>query len=262
MHGRDGDRVATVKRKRGRPRKDAVQPSVAATTTVVKRKRGRPRKKGKPGPPVKYTLNDEQLAYIRENYADTLNSEMMATLGCTRWVLYREAMRMGLTKSEAFKRRHSELALARARELGEATGYMAQQVAMSRYNARLKAEGKRHVHWIPKGSSIKEVLGPERWASLKAKARAKILANIARDRRRIALGLEPLGRMVKAVTLTRQERQIRYRMKKKLGYLVTKDDPVIRYDDKTRRSAVVERHAQEMGIVVLRVGARLVTLQP
>ena len=251
-----------MKRKRGRPRKDAVQPSVAATTTVVKRKRGRPRKKGKPGPPVKYTLNDEQLAYIRENYADTLNSEMMATLGCTRWVLYREAMRMGLTKSEAFRQRQSELGRNAAHELGEATGFMAQRLGMSRYYARLKAEGKRHCHWLQKGSSIKEVLGPERWASLKAKARAKILANIARDRRRIALGLEPLGRMVKAVTLTRQERQIRYRMKKKLGYLVTKDDPVIRYDDKTRRSAVVERHAQEMGIAVLRAGARLVTLQP
>ena len=97
----------------------------------------------------------------------------------------------------------------------------------------------------------------DRWDAMKAKMMATRQANLNRDHRRVALGLEPLTRLVKAVKKTREEVCLRCNMKRWHGYIVMKSDSVIYYDENTDRSAAQEAHAKRLGIAVIRVNAKL-----
>jgi len=106
------------------------------------------------------------------------------------------------------------------------------------------------------GVGLPQMVGPEKAAQVYAKSRQKRIEKIARDRRRVALGLEPLTRLIKPVILTRQEIDFRFRMKKR-GYIIFRGDPAIYYDDKTTRNEEREAAARAIGLAVNHINKRV-----
>lgn len=99
------------------------------------------------------------------------------------------------------------------------------------------------------GNGILADLGPERAAEIWKKARETRCANIARDRKRISMGLEPLSKLVKFVCMTKKEIDLRSRMKSQ-GYIVLRHDSTIYYNSQTKRSKRREATANRLGILV------------
>lgn len=196
------------------------------------------------------------VGWLKAHYADTKNAELCKVLVVSLFTLHRYAQFYGLKKSAAFMaecaRRGSELAKAK----GEATGYEANRRGASRYWAYCRENGIPHCGF-KKGVSARERWGEERWKQIQAKARETQRKTLARDHRRVALGLEPLTKQVKATVMTRREAWLRTYMKTRYGYIVRRGDPIIRYDDKTRRCESTEAKARSIGLAVIRVNARI-----
>ena len=80
---------------------------------------------------------------------------------------------------------------------------------------------------------------------------------VARDRRRIDLGLEPLTKLTNiGNALTRTQLIQRYTMKYECGYLIFRGDQRIYYDETTRRSEKRERNAEDKGLHVYPIQER------
>lgn len=99
------------------------------------------------------------------------------------------------------------------------------------------------------GNGILVDSGPEKAAEAWKKAKETRCANIARDRRRISIGLEPLSKLVKFVCMTKKEIDLRSRMKSQ-GYIVLRNDSTIYYNSQTKRSKRREATASRLGILV------------
>lgn len=99
------------------------------------------------------------------------------------------------------------------------------------------------------GNGILADSGPEKAAKAWKKAKETRCANIARDRRRISMGLEPLSKLVKFVCMTKKEIDLRSRMKSQ-GYIVLRNDSTIYYNSQTKRSKRREATASRLGILV------------
>lgn len=106
------------------------------------------------------------------------------------------------------------------------------------------------------GCGIIAAVGPERAAELWEIGREKRMEMIARDRKRLSLGLEPLSNLVKFASMTKKEIDLRHRMKK-FGYYVFRGDPVIYYDRNTCRSKLREKTAEKLGVAVVHISSRV-----
>jgi AraC-like DNA-binding protein len=200
-------------------------------------------------------LGDEQLAWLRANFANTPNDEIAQRLGISLTTMHRITRREGLTKSKEYVEALKEKGRKAAMEHGKATYWQAQRIGAIKQHAEYVAKGIRPPGCFD-GRPIAEVLGPEKAAEALAKSLAKRRKSIERDKRRVALGLEPLGGIVKAVKLTKQEIHVRSTMKH-VGYKVFKGDPVIYYDSRTPRSEARENFAQSIGLAVIHINKRV-----
>ena len=196
------------------------------------------------------------MKWLKEHYADMKNDEIMKVLGVKHSTLHRFVRQYGLKKSKEFMQMCQQGACKAARAKGEATNYIANRLGAQRYAAYCKANGIKK-NGFKKGETNVERYGAERWAQIKAKAHATRQKTLARDHRRVALGLEPLSKLVSAAKMTRREVWFRCYMKKHFGYIVRKGDAVIRYDDTTRRCESTEARARELGFAVMHVNAKL-----
>lgn len=196
------------------------------------------------------------MKWLKEHYADMKNAELCKALGASLNVIHRYARQYRLKKSADFMAMCSNLGWQAAKAKGEATDWAANRAGAKRYYAYCKANGIEH-SGFKKGDNGKTRLGAEKWAEIMAKTHKSRCATIARDHRRVALGLEPLTKLVKAVPMTDKEVKMRNYMKKRYGYIVTKGDAVIRYDQNTRRCESTEARAKAMGLVVIHVKAKL-----
>lgn len=194
--------------------------------------------------------------WLKEHYANMKNDEIMKVLGVKHSTLHRFVRQYGLKKSKEFMQMCQQGACKAARAKGEATNYIANRLGAQRYAAYCKANGIKN-NGFKKGQTNVERYGAERWAQIMAKAYATRQKTLERDHRRVALGLEPLSKLVSAAKMTRREVWFRCYMKKHFGYIVRKGDAVIRYDDTTRRCESTEARARELGFAVMHVNAKL-----
>lgn len=201
-------------------------------------------------------LRDDQLEWLRANYADLQNEEIARRLGISESTMHRIARREGLAKSAEYVKAFSERGRRAAREFGETTGWEAQRIGAIRQHASYVEQGIRQPGCFEPGKTILDRIGPEKAAAAFAKSLAKRKQGVERDKRRVTLGLEPLGGIIKAVKLTRQEICIRCSMKR-VGYKVFKGDPVIYYDSRTPRSEARENFAQSIGLAVNHINKRV-----
>lgn len=196
------------------------------------------------------------MKWLKEHYANTKNDDIMKELGISFSTLHRLARQYRLKKSKEFMESLTHDGWKAAKAKGVATNYEANRVGAKRYWAHCKANGIPHCGFKASISNA-ERWGEERWAQIKARAHAKRCKTIARDKRRVKLGLEPLTGLVKSVKMSREEIQLRNYMKKRYGYIVRRGDAVIRHDDQTQRFEAVEEHAKRLGWVVIHVNAKL-----
>lgn len=165
--------------------------------------------------------------WLKENYANTTNSEIMARFGIKKGVLARLKKELRLKKSEEF--------MLDARARGQAT---------------LKEMG-----WPPKGYII-----PNRekaWASLadrtknrgeewKEKISKSVKKQFADEKRRVLFGLEQKTNR-KVTKAPKFKCELRFRMRK-LGYIIPRGSNIAYWNEETKRNKSKERTAEKYGI--------------
>lgn len=191
---------------------------------------------------IKHQLNEGWQDYLRAHYADTKNAELLVAVGLPKnsyRTLRRLASELGLRKSEAFM-------TACQRHAAKCAGDALRGVG----NA-----GKRNLllsvpHRFKPGVTNMERLGAEGERRRAEKSAASRRETVRKERIRIKWGLEQRTRMV----LVRQSRQVttlRNGLKRR-GYVVPKrGSKIIYYNNNTRRSALMEIHALELGLTIL-----------
>lgn len=215
---------------------------------------GKPKRRVQQG--QKITLKSSEKKWLREHFPNTKNAVLCEYLGMSVTTLHKFARKMKLKKSPEFMTQCNRDALNAAREYNVATGYEAARRAAIRHHARCKKMGISH-YYYKKGETNVERYGAEKWRRTVAKMQASRNKAIARDKRRVSLGLEPLTKLVSAVKMSSSEKYLRCYLKKRYGYIVKRGDAVIRYDDQTRRNEALEARAKSMGLAVMHMKARL-----
>lgn len=206
---------------------------------------------------VRVKLTREQKRWLKENFATTKNDEICEHLGITGSAMHRFAREMKLKKDASVVRRWSDENRELAHKVNESTGYAVQRRSAKLQWQRWKESGTEKPHGcFIKGESNKTRMSEEKFKATIRKSTEKREAKRARDKRRVALGLEPLTRMVKPVLLSREEILHRHTMKV-AGYLVFRGDPVIYYGKTTKRSEKREATAQKLGLQVLHISKRV-----
>ena len=167
--------------------------------------------------------------WLKENYANMSNKDVMEHLGIKKGVLFRLKKELRLKKSEEF--------MNQVREQGRAT---------------LKEMG-----WPPKGYAI-----PNRekaWASLadrtknrgedwKNKISESVKKQFADEKRRVLFGLEQRTNR-KVIKAPKYKLEHRYRMRK-LGYIIPRGSNVAYWNEETKRNESKERTAIKYGIKI------------
>lgn len=165
--------------------------------------------------------------WLKENYANMSNKDVMEHLGIKKGVLARLKKELRLKKSEEF--------MNQVREQGRAT---------------LKEMG-----WPPKGYAI-----PNRekaWASLaertknrgedwKNKISETIKKQFADEKRRVLFGLEQKTNR-KVIKAPKFKCELRFRMRK-LGYIIPRGSNIAYWNEETKRNESKERTAAKYGI--------------
>lgn len=177
----------------------------------------------------KITLPRGAKKWLKENYANTANSEIMERFGIKKGVLARLKKELHLKKSEEFMRLSHERGRATLKEMG----------------------------WPPKGYAI-----PNRekaWANLtertknrseewKEKISRTVRKQIADEKRRVLFGLEQRTNR-KVTKAPKFKHEHRHRMRK-LGYIIPRGSNIAYWNEGTKRSASRERTAGKYGIRV------------
>ena len=167
--------------------------------------------------------------WLKENYANMSNKDVIEHLGIKKGVLARLKKELRLKKSEEF--------MNQAREQGRAT---------------LKEMG-----WPPKGYAI-----PNRekaWASLadrtknrgeewKNKISETVKKQFADEKRRVLFGLEQRTNR-KVIKAPKYKLEHRYRMRK-LGYIIPRGSNIAYWNEETKRNESKERTAAKYGIKI------------
>lgn len=202
-----------------------------SVTSVYKQaNRLRLKKYGRGRERAEAALSPEQVKWLRENYADTANAEIMARLGLSLSMLHEEARLYGLRKSEEWVSGMLERARkARRRRKWPPKGYVVP-------NRRL----------FQKGVNNLMRLGPEREAERRRKISESRRALIASERRRILFGLDQRTGMKLTGRFIAKTR-LRCLMRKR-GYVIERGGNEACLTPQTRRSERCEKRCREMGI--------------
>lgn len=175
----------------------------------------------------KITLPRGAKKWLKENYANTTNSEIMERLGIKKGVLARLKKELRLKKSEEFLKRSRSKGLATLKEMG----------------------------WPPKGYII-----PNRekaWASLadrtknrgeewKNKISESVRKQFAAEKRRVLFGLEQKTNR-KVIKAPKFKCELRSRMRN-IGYIIPRASNIAYWNEATKRSESKEITAAKYGI--------------
>lgn len=185
----------------------------------------------------KIILTREQIEWLRANYANTTNAEIMGHLKIRHAKLHELARAYGLTKSNEF------------------------MLKVAKENFRLASIAAARLGWPPKGYTIPNShrfkkgvtnlmrLGPEKEAERIRRSRESRNATIASERLRIKWGLEQRTKM-KLNGFFPAKINVRYQMRK-LGYIVERGGQTATITPQTRRSEHYEKRCSELGITLI-----------
>lgn len=185
---------------------------------------------------IKVFLSSEQLEWLRANFANTSNAEIMDYLHLKTGTLHRLARAYRLTKSKEYM-----------------DGWQKEITRLARIvNARNDWPPKGYIipntHRFKKGETNIMRLGAERDAERVRKARESRNATIASEKRRILFGLNQRTKM-KLNGRHQSKANVRYKMRK-LGYIIGRGSQEAIITPQTQRSEHYEKRCKEVGITV------------
>ena len=178
--------------------------------------------------------------WLKENYANTPNKEIMEHFGITKAVLIRMVKQYRLRKSPEYLK------------------------AINRESLRLATKAAMSKGWPPKGYIIPKSeearrKGQEKIAEMRADAEinAHWRKNISDGRkklykdekRRVLFGLEQKTR-IKVVSASHAKRCCRLKLRK-LGYIIGRGESIAYWNSETKRNESKERTAQKHGIRIM-----------
>lgn len=181
----------------------------------------------------KVVLSADELAWLKENFADTKNIDCAEHLGISMRTVNRVALRLGLTKSAEFKRR-CQHEMTRAADRSHRLhgtyppkGFIIPNSEQYRYR---------------EGETPEQRLGKERNEQRKRKAAESLAKTRRGERARATFGL-PQRTKLRVIPQPRAKVQLRYYLKKR-GYIVDDVKRIVYYDENTRRGKRIEAKPQ------------------
>lgn len=187
------------------------------------------------GKPIQYT--EQQLAWFRENYANTANEEICRHLGVSLSSVQRLKRRYRLKKDKEFMRLMQQAAAKAAMLANTGNGNTGKQNLLI-YGAPYR---------FKKGETGVQRLGAEGEARRQRKAQESYRETIRKERLRINWGL-PQRTRLKLVGNARK-RNLRYSLKRR-GYQVQRAANDVYITPDTQRSITVEQHAAQSGFTI------------
>lgn len=177
----------------------------------------------------KRTFTEEEINYLKENYATTKNKDLCARLGIGHSLLSNTANLHGLKKIPDFQSRFVKA--PKKYNDGRKNNRPSQQAIKNSQAAiaRLRANKESHAQWRKKISESQKAL-------------------IKAEKRRVMFGLEQKTER-KVVRAPGFKYEIRYRLRK-AGYIVDRGSSVAYYDENTTRHAGKEESAKRLGIKI------------
>lgn len=174
-------------------------------------------------------LSQEQIEYIKQNYADTPNFELAKTLGVSRVSVLRAARHLGLTKSEEGMR----IIYAYAARKGNVT-----KDCKGTHPPKGYINPKCKQHAFKKGGKPSDYMTPERFKQRAENRLKSWRETIEEERLRLALG-EPQQTKLR---LIRQSRGLVFRRSylRKRGYYMNNYSCYAYWDENTNRSFRME----------------------
>lgn len=231
------------KKKRGRKKKQPVPDELPQDPQItLKRKKGRDTSK--------IRLNELQMDILHRYYPTTDNEQLAALLGISQSTLHRMARKLNLKKTEIFMKACNENTTRCAHEKNKARGYAAQKAHAEKQWENYRKTGTKPSGCFKPGHHIKDTMTEEQYRDAMKRAGQTRKRTAERERTRLVFGLPQKTKMhVVFNRLDSHATSFRYNMRKR-GYIVTRDDRTIYYNDETKRSQICERHAAEEGIKI------------
>jgi hypothetical protein len=177
----------------------------------------------------KRIFTEEEITYLKENYATTKNKYILTRLG------------VGMT---SLRRIVNELGLEKIPNYREVFGKVKTKYSDGRAKNRPTDEAKENSR-----KKLYELWRDDKFRARHAVAQSMSLkARVKMERRRILFGLEQQTAW-KVIAAPRAKCDCRYRLRKK-GYIVDYDANVAYYTDTTIRVPETEEKAKEFGIKI------------
>lgn len=209
-------------------------------------------------PYYKRKLTDYQLEWLKDHFHDKENSKIMAIMKLSHSSLHRFARELKLTKSTAGLRAIKKRQAEHIKKVCEENGYYdslrgkAPSAVALEGMRRLRESGFSPIARLKEKSPYRY----RKWLERKTESRRLL---IKKERRRIRFGIEPqtrFGKILQQKPFSRKATCLRYNMLKQ-GYILcdksfdSDERWVIYYDERTDRSVIRERNAQECGFRIL-----------
>jgi len=177
-------------------------------------------------PPNKIVLTEEQVAWLKDNYATTLNDAIRKHLGISMRTLNRFAKTLGLSKDP--------VTIERLR---------CERIAVEAHKRALLGKYKAHPEnglktRFKTGYKARERFGEEKFAEMHRKTVETRRKTYIEERARVTFGLPQRTRM----RVTRQPRQKIYQRYylKKLGYILDEANNIAYWTESTTRAVKLE----------------------
>ena len=178
----------------------------------------------------KHIFTEEDIQYLKENYATTKNKYIRARLGIGHSLLHRVAVELGLKKRPDYAKEFAKKIANDGRSKNRPTPE-AMEKSHSLHRERLKDEDYR-AWWRQRCSEgMKQLLKAEK--------------------RRVAFGLEQKSN--RKVTRMRRYKQMLRTYMRSLGYVIERGSSVVYYTDTTERRPKREETAIKYGMKIERL---------
>ena len=170
----------------------------------------------------KCVFTDEQIAWLKENFSDTLNEDICKRLGCSDTTLRLLARSLGLEKSEAHKQRRQDKALKGIRRY---------------FLTHKPTDNSAHLrqYCFKPGNDPRTLKG---FRDGLERGHAKRNQTIREEKARIAFGL-PQRTKLHLKSQPRKKIDQRHYLKT-LGYIIDEANNIAYYTDQTRRAVKLE----------------------
>ena len=181
-------------------------------------------------------LTNEQLVWFTEHFEHTKNQELADRLGTSPRSVTRIARELGLWKTKEFVQAMQRNASAHAARANHLTGGNAGAVNLLKYGEAYR---------FKKGTTQRDRMSNEDYAAMLVKRGASRKELFRKERSRVLFGLDQKTGL-RVIRCPKAKIELRHRLRTR-GYEIERASNEVVITDNTKRSPIIEEHAQVMG---------------